>query len=147
MKESKPPYQFFQAWIEMAERINCPAPLPEGPEIPLLMKMLVSAPYQVPEKKAKKKAKGTRDGLRRKGASDAMSEDKTHSSAVEDDDEEEEESNLPPDGGRKKRAAPQIWRRRRPRRGKAPSRIKPGGTSTAVRRDTRGASPRPHRKY
>ena len=66
--------------------------------------MLVPAPYQAPEKKAKKKAKGTRGGLRRKGASDMMSEaTRTHSSAAED--EEEEESNSPPEGGRKKREA------------------------------------------
>ena len=58
--------------------------------------MLVPAPYQAPDKKAKKKAKETRSGLRRKGASDMTSEDaETHSSATEDD-EEEEESNSPP---------------------------------------------------
>jgi hypothetical protein len=68
--------------------------------------MLVPVPYQAPEKKAKKKAKETRSGLRRKGTSDATSEDaETHSTAAEDD-EEEEESNSPPEGGRKKRAAP-----------------------------------------
>ena len=72
--------------------------LPEDPEIPLLTKMLVPAPYQAPEKKAKKKAKGSRGGLRRKGASDVTSEDaKTHSSIAEDDEEEveEEESHSP----------------------------------------------------
>ena len=104
-KESKPSYQFRQAWIEVAGRINCPAPLPEDQEFPLLMKMLFPAPYEMPEKKAKKKAKETRSGLRRKGTSDATFEDaETHSSAAEDDDEEEEESNSPPEGGRKKRA-------------------------------------------
>ena len=39
---------------EEAERIRCPAPLPEDPAIPLLTRMLVPAPYQAPEKKAKK---------------------------------------------------------------------------------------------
>ena len=85
----------------MAERTNCPAPLPEDPEVPLLTKMLVPVPYQVLEKKAKKMAKGTRGGLRRKGNSDVTSEDaKTHSSAAEDDEEEveEEESHTPPRG-------------------------------------------------
>jgi hypothetical protein len=101
----KPPYLFFQGWTKKAERIKCSAPLPEEPAIPLLMKMLVPAPYQALEKKAKKKAKETRSGLRRKGTSAATSEDaETHSSAAEDD-EEEEESNSPPEGGRKKRAA------------------------------------------
>ena len=76
----------------MAERINYPAPLLEGLEIPLLTKMLVPTHYQVPEKKAKKKAKGTRGGLCRKGTSDATSEDaKAHSSVTKDDEEKEEE--------------------------------------------------------
>lgn len=68
--------------------------------------MLVPAPYQALEKKAKKKAKGVRSGPRRKGASDMTSKDnETHSSAAEDDDDDEEESSSPPEGGRKKRAA------------------------------------------
>ena len=98
---SKLPYLSFQGCMTKAERIQCPAPLPENPAIPLLTKMLVPAPYQAPEKKAKE----TRSGLRRKGTSDATSEDaETHSSVTEDD-EEEEESNSPPEGGRKKRTA------------------------------------------
>ena len=96
----------FQDWMERAKRIQCPAPLPEEPVIPRLAKMLVPAPYTTLAKKATGKAKGVRSGPRRKGASDAMSEDKTRSSVAEDDDEEEEEeSDSPPDGGRKKRAA------------------------------------------
>ena len=87
----------FQDWMERAKRIQCPAPLPEEPVIPRLAKMLVPAPYKAPEKKAK----GVRSGPRRKGASDATSEDKTRSSVAEDD-EEEEENNPPPDEGRKK---------------------------------------------
>ena len=97
----KLPHLFFQGWTKKAERIQCPAPLPENPTIPLLTKMLTPAPYQAPEKKAKE----TRSGLRRKGTSDVTFEDaETHSSHTEDD-EEEEESNSPPKGGRKKRAA------------------------------------------
>ena len=49
-----------QDWVEMAERIDCPAPLPEDPVSALLAEMLVPAPYTVPEKKAEKKAAGTR---------------------------------------------------------------------------------------
>ena len=80
------------------ERIQCPAPLPENPAIPLLTKMLVPAPYQAPEKKAKE----TRSGLRRKGTSDVTFEDaETHSSHTEDD-EEEEESNSPLEGEEEK---------------------------------------------
>ena len=74
--------------------------------------MLVPAPYQAPEKKAKKKAKGTRGGLRPKGTSDMASEDaETHSSAAEDDEEEEEEeeSNFPlPEGGKKREASTDL---------------------------------------
>ena len=95
-KMPKPPYLFFQGWTKKAERIQCPAPLPEEPAMPLLTRMLVPAPYQALEKKAKKKAKGTRDGLCRKGASDMTFEDtKTHSSTIED---KEEESYSPPEG-------------------------------------------------
>ena len=59
----------------MVERIDCPAPLPEDPATALLTEMLVPAPYEVPEKKAKKKATGTRKSLRRKVVSDSLSED------------------------------------------------------------------------
>ena len=44
----------------MAERIDCPAPLPEDPVTALLMELLVPAPYKALEKKAEKKATGTR---------------------------------------------------------------------------------------
>ena len=56
--------------MKTAERIDCPAPLPEDPATALLTEMLVPAPYEVPEKKAKKKAVGTRKSLRRKVVSD-----------------------------------------------------------------------------
>ena len=66
--------------------------------------MLFSAPYEVPEKKAKKKDVGTRKGLRRKVVSDSSSEDtKAHSS--NDNKEEEEEKPLPQTKGEKKRKA------------------------------------------
>ena len=58
-----------------AERIDCPAPLPEGPATALLTEMLVPVPYKVPEKKAERKAPGTRKGLRRKVVPDASFED------------------------------------------------------------------------
>ena len=79
----------YQAWIEVAEQICCPAPLPEEEEFPLLTKMLFPAPYDVPEKTAKKAAKGAKKGLRQKGAPDVMSEDEASSSSVDDDDKEE----------------------------------------------------------
>ena len=49
---------FLQAWVVIAEQIDCPALLPEDPESPLLTKMLFPAPYEVPEKNAKKTAAG-----------------------------------------------------------------------------------------
>ena len=70
------------------------------------MKMLVPAPYQAPKKKAKKKSKEAKGGLRCKGTSDVVSgEAETHSSDEEDEDEEEPESNSPPKGRRNKGAA------------------------------------------
>ena len=65
----------FQEYVETAERIDSPAPLPENPANDLLTKMLVPAPYNVPEKKAEKKAPGTQKGLRHKVVPEASSED------------------------------------------------------------------------
>nr|XP_020154960.1 transcriptional regulator ATRX homolog [Aegilops tauschii subsp. strangulata] len=94
----------IQGWTKKAEQINYPALLPEDQATPLLTKMLVPAPYQASEKKAKKKGQEARNGLRRKGASDIVSED-TESSSSHDDNVEEEERNSPPKGRKKKRAA------------------------------------------
>ena len=133
--------------MERAKRIQCPALLPEEPVIPRLAKMMVSAPYKAPEKKAKKKAKGAKGGPRRKGTSDVTSEDaETHSSHTEDD-EEEEESNSPPEGGGKKGRPPRIWRQRHPRRGRSPSRTTPRWTLIGVPSGAPGISPWPNRKY
>ena len=66
--------------------------------------MLVLPPYVAP----KKKAKGTRGGLRPKGTSDVASHDtETHSTAEDDEEEEEEEvRNFPlPEGGKKRVAS------------------------------------------
>ena len=112
----------FQDWTERAKRIQCPAPLPEEPVIPRLAEMLVPAPYKAPEKKAKKKAKGAKSGPRRKGTSEAKSEDdETHSSVPEDNDgeeEEEEENNPPPEERKKKRAASAHLEAETPKKGK-----------------------------
>ena len=88
-----------------AERIDCPAPLPEDLATALLTKILVPAPYEVPEKKAKKKAAGTRKGLQRKVVSDSSSED-TEARSSNKNEEEEEESPPPNQGGKKRKAAP-----------------------------------------
>ena len=69
--------------------------------------MLVPTPYEVPVKKAKKKATGTRKGLRRKVISDSLSNNsKVHSS--HENEEEEEESSPPLAGGDKKRKSDPI---------------------------------------
>ena len=68
--------------------------------------MLVPAPYEVPVKKAKKKATGTRKDLRRKVMSDSSSENTEAHSSHEDEEEEEECSPPQPGGDRKRKAAP-----------------------------------------
>ena len=76
---------FDQDYVETAERIDCPAPLPEGPADALLTEMLVPAPYKAPENKVP----GTRKGLRRKVILDASSKyDEAHSSPKGEEEEE-----------------------------------------------------------
>ena len=106
-------------------------------------KMLVSAPYKPPEKKAK----GVRSGPRRKGALDVSSEDKTHSSAAKDDDDEEEESTSPPDGGRKKRTASTNLEAEAPKRGKGLLADNSAWDVDSSPERPPEASPWPHRKY
>ncbi len=67
--------------------------------------MLFPAPYEVPEKKAKKKDTGTRKSLRRKVVSDSSFKDtEAHSS---NEKKEEEEKTLPQtEGENKRKAAP-----------------------------------------
>ena len=85
------------------------------------MRMLVPAPYQAPEKKVKKKKnKEAKDGLHRKGTSDAIfGETETHSSEEDEDEEEEEaDNNLSPKGNKKKRAASEDPEAEAPKRGR-----------------------------
>mgnify|MGYP000950010713 CR=1 FL=1 len=82
----------LQDYVETAEQVYCPAPLPEGPADALLTEMLVPAPYKVPEKKADKKAPGIRKGLRRKVVPEASSEDDEADSSHEGEEEEEEDA-------------------------------------------------------
>ena len=65
--------------------------------------MLTPAPYEVPEKTAKKKAAGTRKGLRRKMVLSDSSSDE--SDAHSSHGNEEEEKSSPPAGEDKKRKA------------------------------------------
>ena len=99
----------------MAEQIDCPAPLPEDPARALLTEMLVPTPYEAPEKKAKKKATGTRKGLRRKVILDSSSENtKAHSSH---ENEEEEDESSPPSRGRQEKEGRPIRGSRRVQEG------------------------------
>ena len=91
--------------METAERIDSPAPLPESPANDLLTKMLVPAPYKGPEKKADKKAPGTRKGLRSKVTQASSEDDEAHSSP--EGEEQEEAAPSRKDGGRR-------WRTRGP---------------------------------
>ena len=90
-----------QDWVEMVERIDCPAPLPEDPAKALLTEMLVPTPYEAPEKKAA----GTSKGLRRKVVSDSSSEN-TEAHSSHENEEEEEESPPPQPWDKKRKAAP-----------------------------------------
>ena len=83
-------------------QINCPAPLPEGPADARLARLLVPAPYVVPEKKAAKRATGTRKSARRQEVSDS-SPDGSEAYSSREEEEEEEETSPPPAGGEKKR--------------------------------------------
>ena len=66
--------------METSEQIDCPAPLPEEPADALLTEIRTLAPYEVPEKKIKKKATGTRKSSRRQVVSDSSSDNsETHS--------------------------------------------------------------------
>ena len=80
--------------------------------------MLVPAPYEVPEKKAKKKATGTRKGLWCKVISDSSSENTEAHSSHENEDEEEESS--PPSRGAQEKEGRSIRGGRRVQEGKDP---------------------------
>ena len=69
-------------------QINCPAPLLEGPADARLAKLLVPAPYVVPEKKATKRATRTRKSARCQEVSDPSSDGSEAHSSREDEEEE-----------------------------------------------------------
>ena len=112
----------LQGWTKKSERIKSPAPLPEDPVTPQLEEMLVPAPYQAPEKKAKKKkGKEAKGGPRHKGPSDTVSGETEALSSHEGDEEEEEEeaeSDAPLRGRKKNRAASKDPEEEAPKRGK-----------------------------
>ena len=90
-------------------------PLPEDPADALLTEMLVPATYEVPAKKAKKKATWTRKGLRRRVISDSSSEN-TEAHSSHENEEEEEESSPPQPRETRKGRPPHLGRPKGPRR-------------------------------
>ena len=109
--------------------------------------MLVPAPYEVPEKKAKKKATGTRKGLRRKVISDSSSENTEGHSSHENEEEEEESSPPPQQGGIGKGRPPHQGRPKGPRREGPSSRTAPRRPLSATRSGYPGTSPWRSRDY
>ena len=93
--------------------------MPEDPEDARLTKLLVPAPHVVPEKKAKKKATGTRKSSRRLVVLDSLPDSPEAASASEDEEEEEEEASPPPTGEGKKRKAAPTWEAEGSKKGRA----------------------------
>ena len=110
------------------------------------MEMLVLAPYEVPAKKAKKKATGTRKGLRRKVISDSSSEN-TEAHSSHENEEEEEESSPPKPGGTGKGRPPHQGRPKGPRSKGPSSRTAPRRPLSAMRSGYPGTSPWSSHKY
>ena len=92
-----------------AERTICPAPLPEDPADARLTGLLAPAPHVVPEKKAKKKATGTRKSSRFQVLSD-------EEESLSPGGGREEKEGLPNKGGRRvqegKNSSPGLFRQR-----------------------------------
>ena len=78
--------------------------------------MLFPVSYDVPEKKVKTTAKGTRSGLCQRSTLVILSDDETDPSAANDDDKEGGDSPLA--RGREKREAPMSLEAEAPKRGR-----------------------------
>jgi len=79
-------------WLKKAQRIDSPMPLPGGSRTPLLTAMLAVEPYEVPERKEKKKQQGeAREGLRSQIPPGARSGDTNAPSAQEEEKEQGED--------------------------------------------------------
>ena len=129
------------------EQLDCPAPLPEDPAYAPLKEMLAPAPYEVPVKKAKKKATGTRKGLQRKVILDSSFDNSEAHSSHENEEEEEESSRPPQPGEARKGRPPHPGRPKGPRReGPFPQTIPPT-SATATMSGPQGPSPWRDCKY
>ena len=102
--------------MKKAERIRCPAPLPEDSADPVLTRMLAPAPNQAPTGEGKVESEKTRDDLRSGGKLDTESREIDISSP---EDEGEREASIPYPF-RRKRTASEGWEGRSPKRGKMP---------------------------
>ena len=85
-----------------AEQTICPAPLPEDPADARLTGLLAPAPHVVPEKKAKKKATGTRKSSRFQ----VLSHDESEADSSHQGEEEKKKASPPAGGGKKRKASP-----------------------------------------
>ena len=87
--------------MRKAEQIIRPAPMPEDPADARLTGLLAPAPHVVPEKKAKKKATGTRKSSRFQVLDDESEADSSHQGK-----EEKKRASPPAGGGKKRKASP-----------------------------------------
>ena len=92
--------------METSEQIDCPAPLPEDPADALLTERRTPAPYEVSEKKIKKKATGTQKSSQRQVVSDSSSDNSETHSSRENEEKEDDSSPSQVGGDRKRMAAP-----------------------------------------
>ena len=102
--------------MKKAERIRCPAPLPEDSADSVLTRMLAPASYQISAGEGKVESEKTRDDLRSRGKLDIESGEIDISSLV---DKGEREASIP-SPFRKKRAVTEGWEGRSPKRRKMP---------------------------
>ena len=137
---------FDRLWQAQSGSINCPAPLPKDPAPALLVKLLVPAPYVVPEKKAKKKATGTRKSARRQEMSDSSSDDSKATPPMKTRRRKKRPLPLQWGEGRKGRP-PRTGRPKGPREGRPLLRTTPPTPTTAKRSGRIGPSARQNRKY
>ena len=108
--------------------------------------LLVPAPHVVPEKKAKKKATGTRKSSRRLAVSDSPDNPDAPSASEDEEEEEEEDASPPPTGGGKKRKAAPTGEAGGSKKGKSLLSDYAHDAKTAGRTSHPGSSPWQNRK-
>ena len=101
-----------------AERIRCPAPLPKDSANPMLTRMLVPAPYQVPVREDKEESEEAQGGLHSRGTPGTLSGEIGTSTS---EGGREGQTDIPSPHG-KKRTASEDSKREASKRGRYPSR-------------------------